>query len=205
MKNLFSADFDKSAIPSDITRKATRWYSQSSPWFTFQMAIGSMLLLSFLEPILRKLDYLPLILEIIKWFIAMMVFTGIASVIYTHWLARNRKRVVIEYLEQEIKRINHHLDFLYVVAVNDIDEIWHKMDLQTQKKLIMMSFSKLSAPEQEVFQDLFLDILLQKEIDRDTLPAELWPSVDVKTDAIYTLTIETVRLGKWATYLKKQR
>jgi hypothetical protein len=173
------------------------------------MAIGgiilcTMLLLSFLQPTLKESGYLPLVLEITQWFIAIIVFIGITLILYTHWLARNRKRVVIEYLEQEIKRINHHLDFLYVVAVNDIDEIWHKMDLQTQKKLIMMSFSKLSAAEQEVFQDLFLDILLQKEIDRDTLPAELRPSVDVKTDAIYTLTIETVRLGKWATYLKKQ-
>lgn len=189
MKNPFKPDFDTNKVPGTIISDATMWYSRNSKFFTLLLIIGCILAIdmavltiaaSFVENFFEEFDTA---MRINSRFMTFLLLVGGCLVAYSHVLAGNQKSVIKKYLNHEIEDAKRRVDNIRKQAVRQTIDWWVQLDIKTQRKVIMDSYSKLDTEVQKKIQDDFLDILNQKTIKLHQLPDELLPKFDLKEDA----------------------
>lgn len=190
MKSIFQSDYDTSLVPQALRLEASRWYVRYSKHFTFQIGVGFAIFIFFIA--LSISDNIRLAVSPhSNLLIALMLVAGCISIGYGYLYSQNRKSVIKKYLLFECKEEKRRYDALLNQTVRQNIEYWDRLGIDVKKKMIMNVYSSLSSYDQGEVQDIFLDILNQKEITIADIPDILIPQFDIKESGV---TLSSKRL-----------
>lgn len=194
----FKADFDRDLVPTSFLKQASKWYIKNLTWwkfFTIGLFIYLTFVLTFVSISALVYDFwikeeFPLINFIFfRWLPLLLMMFFVLFLNFSEHYFSLKKNVVIKYLKKEISEIE---SITKSTSIEEYDEkLWVSLELSIRKNLLINHFSSLSLQNQEKYQDKFLDLLNEKNIDYRSIPLLLQPNISQhasdgqKIDLIY--------------------